>query len=229
MEDICNECTKSAKVSCCCNNLLRFCSDCYLFAHKKFKGIHEPLDLKILKINQKLNSTLEGLYKVKSQLVSKSNQLIDIIKLITTKKLSLIEKYIETCIQASETDTENLFKDYQNMKIREAELEEFRQIANKNLLFFKDNSLKVDPEDDSLLKNAKAQKNYEIIDTKVENLTSSIELKSIKLSKNSEKVKKQLQTNLFLEGQTSTINSLAVTYDKKYIVSCCFNDNKIRI
>ena len=82
MEDICTECKQVAVFSCSCDNALRFCLKCFLFVHKNTQGNHDPLKLdeKSKEITQKINSKIQTLYKIKSRIISESNQLIKIIK-----------------------------------------------------------------------------------------------------------------------------------------------------
>ena len=54
-----------------------------------------------------------------------------------------------------------------------------------------------------------------------EKLLIKTNLESFKFSKNLREIKKQLQTNfdLFLEGHTSSVRTVAVTSDNKYVIS----------
>jgi WD domain, G-beta repeat. len=70
--------------------------------------------------------------------------------------------------------------------------------------------------------------NHEIIHN--EELLQEKKLQSFKFSKNLAEIKKQLESNfnLLLEGHTSSVLTVAVTSDNKYIVSGS-SDNSIRI
>jgi WD domain, G-beta repeat. len=70
----------------------------------------------------------------------------------------------------------------------------------------------------------------QVTDPKLENTSSEKKLKFLKVLKNSEERKKYLKSNfnLYLQGHTSMILSLAVTSDNKYIVSGS-DDKTIRI
>ena len=61
-----------AKVSCSCNNLLRFCSDCYELVHKNNQGYHDSINLDEIKkeLSQRIHSTEEE--KLKSFKFSKN-------------------------------------------------------------------------------------------------------------------------------------------------------------
>ena len=61
MEDICIQCKQLATVSCSCDRLLRFCSNCYLFLHKKTQGDHNPMNPEKMskEIYQKIHFTEE--------------------------------------------------------------------------------------------------------------------------------------------------------------------------
>ena len=63
-----------------------------------------------------------------------------------------------------------------------------------------------------------------------QNLLIMSKQKSLKFSKNIQVIQKQLQIsfNFFLQGYTSSVSSVAVTSDNKYIVSGSW-DNKVRI
>ena len=206
MKDICIECKQFAKVCCSCDNVLRFCFDCYLFVHKNTQGNHNPIKIdKIRKeITQKIHSKIQNLYKIKSQVISKSYQLINMIQNIATKQLSFIKKKIDAWEKDLNSRVERMPREYENIEFTESDLKLFEQTVTKIFLIFKDNN--------------------EIIDSEVK------EIKSFKFLKNVEEIQKQLQPtfNLLLEGHTSCVNSEAVTSDNKYIVSGS-KDKTIRI
>ena len=196
-----------AQVSCSCNNYHRFCLRDYLFTHNRIEGSHIPINLALRKeeISQKFNSTIKNLKLVKSKIISKTNQLIHIIQLIATQQISIIKKNIVGCkkiLKSSKLDSEKIFKDYENIDIREVDLEPFVHIVTKNFSFFKE----------------------------VNEIIESDNNKLINESKSLDEIKKQLQSNfnLFLEGHTSSVNSLLVTNDQKYMISGS-NDKNIII
>ena len=163
MEDICETCKKPAEVSCYCNNSLRLCLKDYLFIHKEIIGDHKPIDLaqRRQEFKQKFIPTIENLYKIKSQIISKSSQLIQIIQLIATKKLSIIKKLIIGCESTSKAwdfDTEKSLKNYQNIETRETDLEMFIKIANDYFSIFKDDNEIIDPELEKALLETKQNK-----------------------------------------------------------------------
>ena len=179
------------------------------------KRTHNANNLPVMKLNHKLISTISTLNRVKSKVISKSNLFIHIIQLIATKKLSIIQKSIDTCENASkkrEFEYEKLLKDYENIQLRESDLESFVQMINKNFSIFND-------------ENETFESNPEI-----EELMNKTKLNSFKFSKNIQEIKEELQSNfgLFLEGHTFCVNSVTVTSDNKYILSGSA-DNTIRI
>ena len=134
-------------------------------------------------------------------------------KIVTKSKLFSIKKYIGCCkkaLKSCELDAEKVFKDFENIKIWEYDSESFLHIAAKNFSIFKDDK--------------------EIIDSELQKLLIKSKLKSLKSSKNVQEIQKQLQTNfnLYLQGHTSYIYSVAVTSDNKYILSGS-DDGTIRI
>ena len=197
MKDICIECKQFAKVCCSCDNVLRFCFDCYLFVHKNTQGNHNPIKKdKIRKeITQKIHSKIQNLYKIKSQVISKSYQLINMIQNIATKQLSFIKKQIDAWEKNLNNRIERMPEEYENIEFTESDLKLFEQIITKIFSIFKDNN--------------------EIIDSEVK------KIESFKFSKNVEEIQKQSQTNfnLLLQGHTSSVLTVAVTSDKKYVIS----------
>ena len=197
MEDICINCKQLAKVSCSCDNSLRLCSDCFLFFHKNNQANHDPINLnKIIKeVTQKIQSQIPNLYKLKSEVLKKSNKFISIIQNIVAKKLAFLQKEIEVREKVLEIRTEKTLIENGLINIRESDLEMFEQIVNESFLFFMENNQIVDTEENKL--------------------------ESFKFSKDLTEIKKQLQShfNLFFEGHTSCITSVAVTCDNEYMVS----------
>ena len=215
MEYICEVCKKAAEVFCSCDTSHQYCYRDFLNVHQKTKGEHNGIDIvtRIEEINQNFIATIKNLEKVKKEIISRSNEMIQIIQIITKSKLSSIEKYIDCCagaLKKRKLDTEKIYKDYQNIETREFNLETFQQITIKNFSIFKYYS--------------------EIIDFKLQKELILTKLKSLRFSKNVEEIKKQLQTNfsLFLEGHVSSVKSVAVTSDNKYIISASY-DKTIRI
>ena len=242
MEDICVVCKKSAEVSCCCDTTLRFCYKDFFIVHKNIEGTHLHIDLETMKTYKKLFFTFENLNKVKSQIISKSKQLIHIIHFIATKKLSIVEKHIEACVQASKSkdfDFEEIFKEYENIHLQETDSASFKKLTNKNFSIFKDNNEIIDPEIEKFLNEKKIKDdngsllnstkvNNEIVHT--EELFEETKLKSFTFSKRLTEMKEQLELNfnLFLEGHFEKVTSIAVTSDNKYAVSGSL-DKTIRI
>ena len=163
-----------------------YCYRHFVSDHLKTQGEHNGIDIatRLEEINQTFISTIGSLKKVEKEIISRSNEMVQIIQIIAKSKLSCIEKYIDCCTRALKSkklDNEKLFKDYQNIETRVFNLENFQQITTQNFSIFKDNN--------------------EIIDSEVK------KIESFKFSKNVEEIQKQLQTNfnLLLQGHTSFV------------------------
>ena len=214
MEDICKECKEPAKASCSCDNSLRFCLQHYAFIHKAVEGNHDPIDLDKRRKELKENfiSAIRGLYKVKSQVITKSNQLIQIVQFIATKELSMLKEYIKICKKASESkelDADKMLEDYQNIEIPSLISENFMEAVLNNFLLYKNDNKIINPE--------------------IANWMNEIKIRALEFSKKIEKIKKRVQPtfNFFFEGHIAPIECLAVTADNNYIVSGS-KDNTIR-
>ena len=96
-----------------------------------------------------------------------------------------------------------MIKVYKKIFTKEFDLESFKKIVSKNFSIFTSNN--------------------EIIEKKVDS-------ENFKFSKNLPEIKRQLMGNfnLFLEGHTETLTSLALTSDDKYIISGS-EDKTVRI
>ena len=92
MEDICEVCKKPVQVFCSCETSYLYCYQDFFGVHQKGKGKHNEIDLptKRQEINQKFVSIIENLKKVKIEIISRSNELINIIQVITKSRLSCI-------------------------------------------------------------------------------------------------------------------------------------------
>ena len=97
MESICKVCKNSAEVCCSCDHSLKFCYKDYFKVHKRTRGTHEPIDLEVMNLSKKFMLRIENLKNMKSQVISKSTQLINLIQYIATKKLSFIDQTIDAC------------------------------------------------------------------------------------------------------------------------------------
>ena len=184
MEIPCELCLKVADVTCSCDSSLRFCYKDFFKVHKITKGTHEPVELEKQRINENFISVIENLSKLKSRVISKSNELIKIIQLIATKKISLIKKILDSCEKVLLND-EKLGKEYENLQIQESDLTSFLKIMNKSFSFFKNDN--------------------EITDGDLEILLNESKLKSSKSLKNVEETKEPIESSFdtFLEGHTS--------------------------
>ena len=92
--------------------------------HKKVKGNHQDIDLEKINLKKNFIIAIENLNEFKSQIISKSNQMIQIIEFIATDKLSIIKKCIDTFNQALKNKEHN-FK---------AWLKFIKKFLQKNLL-----------------------------------------------------------------------------------------------
>ena len=193
----------------------RYCYKDFVKVHQKTKGEHNEIDIATRRqeIKQKFVSTIENLDKVKREVISRSNELFRFIQIVKKSTLDIIQNYIDSCyknLNSAELDTEKIFKDFQNIKLQESDLESFTQIAAKNF---------------SILQN-----DNEIMDFELQKVLVDIKRKSLRFSKTLQETNKKLQSNLslYLQGHTFTVNSVAVTSDNKYILSGS-DDHSIRI
>ena len=62
--------------------------------HKKVKGNHQDIDLEKINLKKNFIIAIENLNEFKSQIISKSNQMIQIIEFIATDKLSIIKRVL---------------------------------------------------------------------------------------------------------------------------------------
>ena len=169
------------------------------------------------KLTQRFQISQETLKKAKREVITKSNQLIAIIQVITKARLAAIDKNVELCesvlkLKDISIDAEALFKDYENIEFREGNLKLFTEISKKNLsLFYQDEEI--------------TENNSEL-----EKFISTAGHRSLRLSRDLGDLKRQIESNsnMFLEGHTGTVRSVAVTKDSKYIISGS-DDSTIRI
>ena len=90
MEDICRICQKRADATCICNKNLRFCFK-HLVEHLDTpKGQHKSINLKIFKFVEKCKFNLEKINQVKSEIIRRSNHMVEAILAITKFELSTI-------------------------------------------------------------------------------------------------------------------------------------------
>ena len=122
MEYICEVCRKTAEVFCSCDTSLQYCYGDFDNFHQKTQGEHNAIKItsRRQEINQKFVSTIENLDKVKMEIITRSNELIHSIQIVTKSKLFSIKKYIGCCkkaLKSCELDAEKVFKDFENIKI----------------------------------------------------------------------------------------------------------------
>ena len=134
---------------------------------------------------KKVISIIENLNKVKFQVIFKSKQLIDIIQMIATIKLSFIQKTIdfyEIFLKTGELNEQmlNQFKQYENIEILNIDLDSFIRTANKSFSIFNGDTEIIDPEIENLLndKKFKSQKTLK----KTQNIQNQQKLKKLKKS-----------------------------------------------
>ena len=207
MKDICEVCKKPAVICCSCDYSLRFCfKDCFQ-AHQFTKGDHKGIDLATRRkeINEKFICAIENLNNLKSKIISRSKLLIQTVQLITSKNLSMIEKYIytcEDCLKSRDLDIEKMFEGYQNFKIQELDLKNFEKIVDQNFVILEEK-----------------KKN---ITTKVNSLLNDLNINSVEFLKTVEELKNKLESNLylFLEIYNREVKCVAVTSDNKHMISC---------
>ena len=214
MEDICTICKKLADFSCTCDNSLRFCSNDYDLIHINIEGHHQAIDLrkKRQEINQKFNSIIESLHKLKSEIVKRSNQFIRIIQLIVMIKLSSLKKNIDACKNSLKKQailTDNFIQEFQNMKLFEPDFKTFIKITAKNFTLSKDESEVFYFELEKYLKkyekDSKKNENSESNPERLQKFEKEFDLESKMLYKNIIEFKKKIELtfNLFLEVHTS--------------------------
>ena len=143
MENICGICKeKLADVVCYCDNSSLFCFQDYVEIHLFTEGQHKPVKWAMLKeeINKKFISTIEGLQKLSTEIILRSNQLIAIINEITKSKLVFIKSQIDCCniaLRNNENNIKKKFKDYENFYFQQANFDNFEKITEQNFLIFK--------------------------------------------------------------------------------------------
>ena len=94
-------------------------------------------------------------------------------------------------------------------------------------------SMKMQTNQESLLKivnKSTPKENNEPNDSEPKTFSNETKLKWLKVSKNLQEMKNQLESNfnLFIEGHTSSVGAVVLTHDDKHIISGS-KDNTIRI
>ena len=153
MEYICETCNKAAEVFCSCDTSHQYCYRHFVSIHLKARGEHNGIDIatRLEEISQTFISTIESLKKVEKKIISRSNEMVQIIQIITKSKLSCIKKYIDCCTRALKSrklDIEKLFKDYQNIDTRVLNIENFQQITTQDFSIFKNDHEIIDPDEE---------------------------------------------------------------------------------
>ena len=208
MVDKCEICQNPAEFSCICDTFYRFCGTHY-YSHAE-NGNHNPINLEkrkqeIRKVYQPVISILNNL---KKELISRSNQLIQLVKIISTNKVFTIQKFIDNCeslIKSNDIspNIENMLKAEENIRIVEYEMQVFIEAINKSLRIYKNS-------DEIIEKNADLEK-----------FLNEIKLKTIKFSEDPLELRKQLESEFTLlsEGHQNDVNALAITKDNNYLIS----------
>ena len=140
MEEFCRICLKQADVTCTCEKNLFLCFEDFATHSETSEGQHKPIKLKTLrdKFYKKCNFNLEKINKTKSNLICRSNYMIDVILWITETQLSAISKNydsIKNILKNKDFNDEflQMVDEYGNVKIKEYELDDFNEIAKKYL------------------------------------------------------------------------------------------------
>ena len=138
MGGFCGICPKQADVTCTCEKNLSLCFKDFATHLETSEGQHKPINLKMFKFVEKCNLNLEKINKAKSNLICKSNYMIDVILWITETQLSAISKNydsIKNILKNKDFSDEflQMVDEYGNVKIKEYELDDFNEIA-KNYL-----------------------------------------------------------------------------------------------
>ena len=223
MEEPCIICQKPAEVTCVCDYSLRLCFRDFSLKHIKTNGPHECIDLEEARnsFDQRFKSFVDHSNNIKKEILSKSGQLIRIIKLITKSKLSIISNNIHSCqknLKKAEFNIENFFKDYESIQTQEGSFELFVNIVNSNLSLYK-NKAEVIGFDQDLENFLTAIKNQSENIVKIKE--KHLELKVLELLNQPKELKRELKSefNFYLKGHSFQVNSVAITKDSKYVIS----------
>ena len=258
MERFCRICLKQADVTCTCEKNLFLCFEHFATHFETSEGQHKLINLKVLRdeFYKKCNFNLEKINKAKSNLICRSNYMIEVILWITKTQLSAISKNydsIKNILKNKDFSDEflQMVDEYGNVKIKEYELDDFNEIAKNYLSVlineseFLSSALNPRIIKDKNSKLKEKSKNFKDLKVKIERFKLELNKKNQKLdeeekesnkritiikSHNLSSIVKKLERDykLFLEGHTSSIASIASTSDSKYIISGS-SDKTIRI
>ena len=256
MEDICRICQRRADVTCICNEELRFCFEHVVEHLNTSKGQHKSTNLKMLKFGERCKFNLEKINQVKSEIIRRSNYMVEAILAITKLQLStILNNYdkIKNILKNQNFSDEIIqnIENYGNIEIKETELNEFSEIAKNYLsVLINENeflSSALNPRiiKDKNIKLKEKSKNFEDLKAKIERFKLELNKKYQKLDEeekesnnkitiikkhNPSVIVKELEREykLFLEGHINTVQSVAITSDNKYIISGS-SDKTIRI
>ena len=134
MEYICRICQKRADAICICNENLRFCFEHVAEHLDTPKGQHKSISLKMFKFAEKCKFNLEKINQVKSEIIRRSNYMIEAILAITKFQLSIIlnnSDQIKNILKNKKFSDEiiHMIGEYGNIEIKESELDDFSKIA----------------------------------------------------------------------------------------------------
>ena len=256
MEGFCRISPKQADVVCTCEKNLVLCFEDLATHLETSEGQHKPIKLKILRdeFYKKCNFNLEKINKAKSNLICRSNYMIEVILWITKTQLSAISKNydsIKNILKNKDFSDEflQMVDEYGNVKIKEYELDDFNEIAKNYLSVlineseFLSSALNPRIIKDKNSKLKERSKNFKDLKAKIERFKLELNKinqeideeetesnKKISIIKNHNPSVKELERDykLFLEGHTSSVTSIAITSDNKYIISGS-HDKTIRI
>ena len=257
MERFCRICLKQADVTCTCEKNLFLCFEDLVTHLRTSDGQHKPTSLKIIRdeFYKKCNFNLEKINKAKSNLICRSNYMIEVILWITETQLSAISKNydsIKNILKNKDFSDEflQMVDEYGNVKIKEYELDDFNEIAKNYLSVlineseFLSSALNPRIIKDKSRKSKEKSKNFKDLKVKIDRF-------KLELNKINQKIDEEIESNkkisiiknhnpsvivkelerdykLFLQGHTRQINSIAMTSDNKYIISGS-HDKTIRI
>ena len=136
MEENCKICQKQAVFTCKCDKNLWFCFN-HMNAHlEPSGGQHETIKLEKLhnEFLEKCKFNLEKINQVKSEIIRRSNYMIEAILAITKFQLSKILKnsdQIKNILKNKKFSDEiiHMIGEYGNIEIKESELDDFSKIA----------------------------------------------------------------------------------------------------
>ena len=237
-------CLKQADATCICEKNLFLCFEHFVTHFQTSEGQHRLINLKVLQneFYKKCNFNLEKINVAKSNLISRSNYMIEAILRITKTQLSVISKNdnsIKNILINKDFSDKflQMVDEYGNVKIKEYALDDFNEIA-KNYLCVLINGSEFLPSDlnpseakDLKVKIERFKLELNRINQKIDREEKESNRKiSIIQNQNPSVIVEELERDykLFLEGHNNDVSSMAITSDNKYLISSSL-DKTIRI